>query len=88
MPVVEPSIVQTSEFGLFRRRKRYHAPLNMMTRPRTPNNEPSAMATVDLDLDLGDGVELAVEEAITGPGEEGVGGREEVVEELTFVTVV
>jgi len=81
-----PPNVQASEFGLFRRRKRYHTPLNIMSRPRKPNNEPSAMANMDLDLELGDEVALAIEEAVTGKVE--VGDREEVLEELTFVTVV
>ena len=57
-----------------------------MTRPRTPNTEPSAMATMELDSDIGDEVALAVEEATTGRRE--VGDREEDVEELAFVTVV
>lgn len=85
-----PSIVQASEFGLFRRRKRYHPPIDMMSRPRTPNIEPSAMATMDLDLGSGDEVALAVEEAITGTGklEVEVGNWEEDVEELIFDTVV
>jgi len=90
-----PPSVQASETGLlFRRRKRYHIPPNMMSRPRKPNNEPSAMATMGLDLGSGDGVALAVEEAIMGTGKVEVGNREEVgdreedVEELTFVTVV
>ena len=90
-----PPSVQASELGLFRRRrkKRYHTPLDMMSRPRTPNNEPSAMATVGLDLDIGDEVGLAVEEAIMGTGKvelEEVGNREEDDDELTFafVTVV
>ena len=60
----------------------------MMSRPRAPNSEPSAMATMDLDLGLGDGVALAVEEAMMGTGKVEVGNREEDVEELTFVTVV
>ena len=81
-----PPSVQASEFGLFRRRKRYHTPLNMMTRPRTPNTEPSAMAIMDLDLDFGDEVALAVEEAIIGKVE--VGNKEDFLEELTFVTEV
>jgi hypothetical protein len=91
-----PSIVQASEFGLFRRRKRYHPPINMMSRPRTPNIEPSAMATMDLDLGSEDEVALAVEEAIMGTGKlevevgkwEEVGNWEEDVEELIFDTVV
>jgi hypothetical protein len=81
-----PPCVQASDFGLFRHRKRYHTPLNMMNRPRTPNTEPSAMANMDLDSDSGDEVALEVEEATTGKVE--VGNREEDVEELTFVTVV
>lgn len=81
-----PPSVQASEFGLFRRRRRYHPPLNIMSRPRKPNNEPSAMANMDLDVELGDEVALAFEEAITGEVE--VGDREEVVEEVAFVTVV
>jgi hypothetical protein len=56
-----------------------------MTRPRAPNAEPTAMATMDLESDLGDEVALAVEEATAGKVE--VGNREEDVE-LTFVTVV
>lgn len=61
-----------------------------MSRPMTPNNEPSVMATtvLDLDLGLGDKVALAIEEAIIGTGKVEVGNREEDVEELTFVTVV
>lgn len=86
-----PPSVQASDLGLLRRRKRYHTPLDMMRRPRTPNNEPSAMANTDLDLGVGNEVALAVEEAIMGVGRvelEEVGDREEDVEELTFVTVV
>ena len=65
-----------------------------MSRPRTPSDEPTAMATMDLDLDLGsgDGVALAVEEATMGTVKVGVGEWEEDVEELlvvvTFVAVV
>jgi len=81
-----PPSVQASEIGLFRRRQRYHTPLNIMSRPRKPNNEPSAMANMGLDLELGDEVALAVEEAIIDKVE--VGNREEDLEELTFVTVV
>ena len=44
------------------------------------------MANMDLDVELGDEVALAFEEAITGEVE--VGDREEVVEEVAFVTVV
>lgn len=84
--------VQASEFGRFRRRrKRYHTPHMMMSRPRAPNNEPSEMATMGLDLGVGDGVALAVEEAMMGTGKvelEDVGNRVEEVEELTFVAVV
>lgn len=81
-----PPSVRASEFGLFRRRKRYHNPHIIMTRPRTPNTEPSAMATMESELDMGDEVALAVEEATTGRVE--VGNGEEDVEELAFVTVV
>lgn len=77
-----PPNVQASEFGLFRRRQRYHIPLNMTSRPRAPNIEPSVIANMELDLDLGDEDALAVEEAIAGKVE--VGNREE----LTFVRVV
>ena len=46
------------------------------------------MATMGLELDLGDGVALAVEEATMGTRKVEVGDREEDVDELTFVTVV
>ena len=54
----------------------------MTSRPRAPNIEPSVIANMELDLDLGDEDALAVEEAIAGKVE--VGNREE----LTFVRVV
>lgn len=82
--------VQASETGLFRRRKKYHTPPNMTRRPRIPNSEPSAMATMELDFDLSDDVRVvfAVDEAITGPGKVVVGDREENVEELILVALV
>jgi hypothetical protein len=79
-----PPNVQVTEFGLFRRRRIYHTPLNMMNKPRPPKTEPITMGSMDLELELGDEVALAVEEATTGKAEVG----EEDVEELTFVTVV
>jgi hypothetical protein len=54
----------------------------MMSTPRPPNTEPSMMTSMD--LDLGDEVAVAVEEATAGKVEVG----EEDVEELTFATVV
>ena len=60
----------------------------MMSKPRTPNNEPSTMATMglELELELGDGVAVSVEGATRGKVE--VGDKEEDVEDVTFVTVV
>jgi hypothetical protein len=49
----------------------------MTRRPRIPNNEPSAIATTDLDLDLGDEFTPAVDEAIMGSCKVGVGDGEE-----------
>jgi len=85
--------VQASETGLFRRRKKYHTPQNMTRRPRRPNSEPSAMATMELGFDLSDDVRVAfaVDEAIMGPDKVvvvGVGDREEDVEELVSVALV
>jgi hypothetical protein len=60
----------------------------MTRRPRIPNNEPSAMATTDLDLDFGDGVRLAIDEAIVGFCKVEVDGGEEEDEEPTFVASV
>ena len=47
-----PPSVQASEFSHFQRRKWYHPPINMMSRPRTPNIEPSAIVTMDMRLHL------------------------------------
>jgi hypothetical protein len=54
----------------------------MMSTPRPPKTEPRMMTSMD--LDLGDEVAIAVEEATTGK----VGVGEEDVEELPFATVV
>lgn len=84
-----PSTVQASEAGLFRRRKKYHAPHTMTRTPRTPNKEPSAMATTERDLDLGVDVAVAcvVDEAMMGFCV-GVGDRDEDVEEVLVVVML
>ena len=81
-----PPSVQAPEFGLFRRLKRYHTPLTVMSRPRAPNIEPSTMAIMGLDLDSGDEVAFAFEEATAGKVE--VDNREGDVEALRLDTEV
>lgn len=80
-------VVQASETGLFRRRKKYHTPPTTRRRPRTLSNEPSAMATTDLDPDFEDGVGLAIDEAMMGSCKVEVDDGEED-EEPTFVASV